>query len=43
LIGQTHILLGLWAGGEGGEGAKHWLRVLTELKHRGVEDVLMLV
>ncbi|MEU0663812.1 IS256 family transposase, partial [Streptomyces lavendulocolor] len=33
-------ILGLWAGGEGGEGAKHWLRVLTELKNRGVEDVL---
>jgi len=27
----------------GGEGAKHWLRVLTELKNRGVENVLMLV
>jgi transposase-like protein len=36
-------ILGVWAGGEGGEGAKHWLRVLTELKNRGVEDVLMLV
>ncbi|WP_435280159.1 IS256 family transposase, partial [Streptomyces sp. 1222.5] len=36
-------ILGLWAGSEGGEGAKHWLRVLTELKNRGVEDVLMLV
>ncbi|WP_455907933.1 IS256 family transposase [Streptomyces cinereoruber] len=36
-------ILGLWAGGEGGEGAKHWLRALTELKNRGVEDVLMLV
>lgn len=36
-------ILGLWAGGEGGEGAKHWLRVLTELKNRGVQDVLMLV
>src|SRR3954468_12550156 len=31
-------ILGIWAGGEGGEGAKHWLRVLTELKNRGVED-----
>jgi transposase-like protein len=28
---------------DGGEGAKHWLQVFTELKHRGVEDVLMLV
>ena len=36
-------ILGIWAGAEGGEGAKHWLRVLTELKNRGVEDVLMLV
>ncbi len=33
-------ILGQWAGGEG---AKHWLRVLIELKNRGVEDVLMLV
>ena len=29
-------ILGLWAG-DGGEGAKHWLRVLSELKNRGVE------
>jgi putative transposase len=36
-------ILGIWAGAEGGEGAKHWLRVLTELKNRGVQDVLMLV
>ncbi|MCA1224380.1 IS256 family transposase, partial [Streptomyces sp. 8L] len=35
-------ILGLWAG-DGGEGAKHWLRVLSELKNRGFEDVLMLV
>jgi putative transposase len=35
-------ILGLWAG-DGGEGAKHWLHVLTELKNRGVNDVLMLV
>ena len=33
---------GLWAG-NGGEGAKHWLAVLTELNNRGVVDVLMLV
>ncbi len=37
-------ILGLWAGEHGdGEGAKYWLRVLTELKNRGVRDVLMLV
>jgi transposase-like protein len=35
-------ILGMWAG-DGGEGAKHWLHVLTELKNRGVTDVLMLV
>jgi putative transposase len=37
-------ILGLWAGEHGdGEGAKFWARVLTELKNRGVQDVLMLV
>jgi putative transposase len=35
-------ILGLWAG-DGGEGAKYWLHVLTELKNRGVNDVLMIV
>ena len=35
-------ILGIWAG-DGGEGAKHWLQVFTELKNRGVEDVLVLV
>jgi hypothetical protein len=30
----------LWAGGEG---AKYWLHVLTEIKNRGVADVCMLV
>jgi transposase-like protein len=36
--------LGLWAGEHGdGEGAKFWLRVLTEIKNRGTADVLMLV
>ena len=37
-------VLGLWAGEHGdGEGAKYWLRVLTEIKNRGVADVCMLV
>lgn len=37
-------ILGLWAGEHGdGEGAKYWLRVLTELKNRGINDVCMLV
>jgi transposase-like protein len=35
-------ILGLWAG-DGGEGAKFWLAVLTELKHRGVADVCIVV
>ncbi|MEU4807032.1 IS256 family transposase [Actinosynnema sp. NPDC023587] len=35
-------ILGIWAG-DGGEGAKYWLHVLTELRNRGVADVLMLV
>jgi hypothetical protein len=35
-------ILGLWAG-DGGEDAKYWLHVLTELKNRGVADVLMVV
>ncbi|USX56696.1 IS256 family transposase [Lentzea sp. HUAS12] len=35
-------ILGLWAG-DGGESAKYWLHVLTELKNRGVADVLMVV
>ncbi len=37
-------VLGLWAGEHGdGEGAKFWLRVLSEIKNRGVRDVLMVV
>ena len=37
-------VLGLWAGEHGdGEGAKYWLRVLTEIKNRGTADVLMVV
>ncbi len=35
-------ILGLWAGA-GGEGAKYWLQVLTEIRNRGVEDVCILV
>jgi transposase-like protein len=35
-------ILGLWAG-TGGEGAKYWLHVLTELKNRGVNDTLIVV
>jgi putative transposase len=40
----TREVLGLWAGEHGdGEGAKYWLKVLTEIKNRGVVDVCMLV
>jgi putative transposase len=35
-------ILGLWAG-DGSEGAKFWLAVLTEIKSRGVDDVCMVV
>jgi putative transposase len=38
----TRDILGLWAG-DGGEGAKYWLHVLTELKNRGVADACMVV
>src|SRR5499427_3206382 len=41
LAGEKDIL-GLWAG-TGGEGAKFWLSVLTDLKNRGVADVFFLV
>jgi putative transposase len=37
----TKEILGLWL--EQNEGAKFWLRVMTELKNRGVEDVLIAV
>jgi len=37
-------ILGLWAGEHGdGEGAKYWLRVLSEIKNRGVADVCLVV
>ena len=35
-------ILGLWAG-DGNEGAKFWLQILTELKNRGVADVCIAV
>src|SRR6476659_10033347 len=41
LDGERDIL-GLWAG-QGGEGAKFWMSVLTELRNRGVKDVFFLV
>ncbi len=35
-------ILGLWAG-TGGEGAKYWLQVLTDIKTRGTDDVCIVV
>ena len=35
-------ILGLWAG-DGGEGAKYWAHVLTEIKNRGTKDVCIVV
>lgn len=34
-------VLGLWLGPSGGEGAKQWMAMLTELKNRGVADALI--
>jgi putative transposase len=42
LAGHKDVL-GLWAGTGGGESAKFWLQVLTELKNRGVADVFFVV
>jgi transposase-like protein len=40
----TREILGLWAGEHGdGEGAKYWLRVLSEIKNRGTRDCLIVV
>jgi transposase-like protein len=41
LDGEKDIL-GLWAG-TGGEGARFWMAVLTDIKNRGVADVFFLV
>ncbi|MDJ0386469.1 IS256 family transposase, partial [Streptomyces sp. G-G2] len=38
----TREILGLWAG-DGGEDAKYWLQVPTEIKNRGTENVCMVV
>ena len=40
--GGERDILGLWAG-DGGEGAKFWLAVLTEIKNRGTDDVCIVV
>src|SRR4051812_27042573 len=41
LAGERDIL-GLWAG-TGGEGAKFWMSVLTDLRNRGVRDTFFVV
>jgi putative transposase len=43
-VDGTRDVLGLWAGEHGdGEGAKYWLRVLSEIKNRGTQDVCIVV
>ena len=37
LDGERDIL-GMWVGPTGGEGAKQWMNMLTELRNRGVQD-----
>jgi len=37
----TKVVLGLWL--EQNEGAKFWLRVINELRNRGVEDIMLAV
>src|SRR5437763_4015708 len=41
LAGERDIL-GLWAG-SGGEGAKFWMSVLTDLRNRGIKDTFFVV
>jgi transposase-like protein len=41
-LGGEKDVLGLWAG-TGGEGAKFWMSVLTDLRNRGVTDVFFVV
>src|ERR1700691_3370292 len=40
LDGERDVL-GLWLGPSGGEGAKQWMSMLTELRNRGVADALI--
>ena len=41
-VDGTRDILGLWVG-DGGEGAKYWAHVLTEIKNRGTRDVCIVV
>ena len=40
LDGERYVL-GMWLGPTGGEGAKQWMTMLTELRNRGIADVLI--
>ena len=40
LDGERDVL-GMWVGPTGGEGAKHWATMLTELRNRGVADAFI--
>jgi len=40
LDGERDVL-GLWLGPSGGEGAKQWMTMLTELRNRGIGDALI--
>ena len=40
LAGDRDVL-GLWLGPAGGEGAKQWAAMLTELRNRGLADALI--
>jgi transposase-like protein len=40
LDGERDVL-GMWLGPTGGEGAKQWMTMLTELRNRGIADVLI--
>ena len=40
LDGERDVL-GLWLGPSGGEGAKQWATMLTELRNRGLRDALI--
>ena len=43
-VDGTRDVLGLWAGEHGdGEGSKYWLRVLSEIKNRGTQEVCIVV
>ena len=40
LDGERDVL-GMWVGPTGGEGAKYWTSVLTELRNRGIQDTFI--